>query len=500
MPAQLILGLDIGTTGCKTVAVDAALRICASSAATYPLHSPQAAIAEQDIQEVWRGCAKSLRKLMDQLPAHSAVAGLCLSGAMHSLLPVDPRGQALARAWTWADARSADIAGALRESPLGETLYRNTGCPVQAMYHPARLRWMKHHHRSRWRQRPRWVGLKDAVLHQLTGQWVTDWSIASATGLLNLHTRDWDAQALQLAEIQSTQLPRPVAPATVIGELLPKIAKSLGLPVGLPVIAGGSDGAMANVGAGAVTGGQIVATVGTTGALRRITTAPLLDSQARTWCYVLDHQRYLAGGAINNGGLTLQWIHDRLFADRGGFPSLFKEAAAVGPGAQGLMLLPYFTGERSPHWAPQARAAWIGLSLAHDRGHMARAGMEAVAYCLRDVWELVHQKKDSPVLLRLTGGITQSPLWCRILADVLGVTIAPLEGADASAVGAAMVGHVALQHAPSLASLANRLQLPRTRYRPHPRRHVLYARLHRRFQDHFYIAKSGNPLSFGYIA
>ncbi len=196
---------------------------------------------------------------------------------------------------------------------------------------------------------------------------------------------------------------------------------------------------------------------------------------------MLDDKHYLSGGAINNGGLTLQWIHDRLFAHHGGYEALFIEAGKIAPGCDGLMLLPYFTGERCPHWNPQLRASWVGLSLAHQRGHMARAGLEAVAFCVRDVWDLITSDRSRPKLLRLTGGITRSPLWCQIMADILSVTIAPLEAADASAIGAAMMGWVAVHPTDSFKSIAHHVRLPGKRYRPNPRRKRVYEQLHDQF-------------------
>ncbi|NJO84013.1 MAG: gluconokinase, partial [Blastochloris sp.] len=336
---KIIIGLDVGTTGCKAVAVNQTLRILAVTAAGYPLHSPSADRAEQDIAQVWRGCTQALRSLTRKLIGRP-IAGLCLSGAMHSLMMVDQDHKPRDRAWTWADARCAGSVPILQNNPEAQKLYHRTGCPLQAMYHPARLHWLKHHDQAHFRSKPIYVGIKDALLHKLTGRWVTDWAIASATGLLNLQTHQWDEKALHQSGIISAQLPEPVSPFTVVGALLNGVARQTGLPAGLPVIAGGSDGLLANIGAGGVRGGEMVATVGTTGALRRITTSPLLDKKARTWCYVMDENRYLAGGAINNGGLTLQWIHDHFYKDQGGFDALFKEAKSIKPGCDGLMLLP----------------------------------------------------------------------------------------------------------------------------------------------------------------
>jgi gluconokinase len=389
---------------------------------------------------------------------------------MHSLFPVGSDDAPLAPAMTWADQRAASEARVLRTRADAHALYLRTGCPLQAIYHPAKLRW--------WVENTslgasRFVAIKDFVAHQLTGAWATDLCLASATGVLDVHRLAWDDEALALAEVSASQLPALVAPDATLGRIPSAAAALTGLPEGLPVIAGGSDGGLANVGAGASTPGEIVVTVGTSGAVRKIVDRPLLDPRERTWCYVLDAGRWFAGGAINNGGLALQWARDQLYPDEASYDHLLADAAQIAPGADGLICLPYFTGERSPHWNPEARAVMHGLSLRHTRGHLARAVLEGVAFCLADVWQALGGGQAA----RLTGGITRASLWARIVADVLGARLSLVDAADASAVGAALVGHHALGNALTL-----KVE-PSTVIAPYEGRHALYASRHQVFQS-----------------
>jgi gluconokinase len=363
----LVIGLDLGTTRCKAVAVDTAGAVLAVAAGDYALRTPHAGWAEQSAQEVWAGAVTALQGLQPLLPAGSTVAGLGLSGAMHSLIPVDAAGAPLAPALTWADQRAAPQAEALRQQlgpAAGHALYARTGCRLNALYHPAKLIWFRQAAPSVFARAARFVALKDWVFWRLTGRWLTDVGLASTTGLLDLQRLEWDPEALALAGVDAERLPALTPPDAVCGELLPAAAAATGLAPGLPAVPGSSDGGTANLGAGAVRPGQSVVTVGTSGAVRRLAAAPWLDPSERTWCYVLAAGQWFAGGAINNGGLALQWVRERFYPDLpgpAGYDRLLQEAAAVAPGAEGVCLLPYFAGERSPHWNPLARAALTGL-------------------------------------------------------------------------------------------------------------------------------------------
>jgi len=491
---QLVVGLDLGTTRCKAVAVAPDGRLAGSATSSYPLRSPHPGWAEQSAKEVWEGAAGALRELCTRVPAAS-LAGISLSGAMHSLLPVDATGEPLAPACTWADQRAAPQAQSLRRQAEAQGLYQRTGCPLQAPYHVAKLRWWNEVEPVVARRAARFVTLKDYVLWRLAGVWATDLGMASTTGLLDIHCLAWDETALGLARVTASQLPALVPPAKVAGAITPAAATATGLPAGLPVVAGTSDGGTANLGSGAVRAGQSVITMGTSGAVRRVVAQPLLDPQQRTWCYVLVEGRWFAGGAINNAGLALQWVRERFYPDVAGdegYARLSAEAAGVAPGAEGVLFLPYFSGERSPYWNPEARALLNGLGLEHSRAHVARAVMEGVAYCLADVWEVLIAEVPASGEVRLTGNVTHNAIWAQIVADVLGVPLSADEAADASALGAALLGHLALGHLARLEDATAGLPAGTT-YQPDPRRHEYYRTGHAAFQDLYRkVEKSGS--------
>ncbi len=476
----LVIGLDLGTTSCKAVALHEDGHVVASASSDYTLQLPHPGWVQQDVLLVRQAVLGTLRTLAEQVP-DAKFDGLCLSGAMHSVLPVGRDDAPLAPAMTWADHRAASYVEALRRETEPHALYRRTGCPLRSTYHHARLRWWLEQATGLAHRAVRFAAIKDWILHRLAGVWVTDLSLASATGLLDIHGLCWDDEALSLAGISPDRLPVLVSPAAIVGGLAEEPANMTGLPSGLPVIAGAGDGGLANLGAGAGERGQVVVTVGTSGAIRRVVERPWLDAEERTWCYVLVEGRWFVGGAINNGGLTLQWVRDTFYSEllrEEGYEAVLQDAASVPPGAGGITALPYFTGERSPHWSPDLRALFHGLGLEHTRAHVARAALEGVAFCMADVWQAMCRDMDLQQPAKLTGGITRAPVWGQILADVLGVPLVPVEVGDASAIGAALLGHQALgREVTSGRSLSADAPLE-----PDPRRHCLYQGRHRFFQ------------------
>ncbi len=435
------IGLDLGTTGCKAVAVNQDGHVLGRDAAEYPLIRLEEGQAEQDALVVYEAACAALRGLTAKLEIRPSA--LALSGAMHSLLPVDAAGIPIANALTWADTRPGLVLEKLRANHDPLEVYARTGCPLQTPFHPAKLVWLREAHPEVFKSAARFIAIKDFVAYRLTGRWAADVSLASTTGLFNLHTQIWDADLLELAGVDESRVLEVIDSLETHGEVSASAARETGLPRGLRVVAGGSDGALANLGAGVIAPGSSVITIGTSGALRRAVAEPLLDPQARTWCYRLSKNHLFAGGAINNAGLLLEWLRDafyREFDRDAGFEALLLEAANISPGADGLTVLPYLTGERSPHWRSDLEFTLHGAHLRHTRAHIARAALESIAFCLADIRAIT----GTDGAIKLTGGITRSPTWMQTLSDVLETPLEPVDAADASAIGAATIARANL--------------------------------------------------------
>jgi gluconokinase len=468
----MILGIDLGTTACKAVVVTPDGRVTGSGSADYPLLVPRAGWAEQSSQAVWEGLVVAAQTALaaSQSQPHQ-IEALALSGAMHSLLPLDHQRQPQGSALTWADRRGALYLPTLRDLSDAHEAYMRTGCPFQAPYWPCKLLWFREQRPEVWERVSCWVGLKDNILYRLTGELVTEHGMASTTGLLDIHTRQWDPDLLDALGLPPERLPRLVSPHSTAGGLTHDAAESLGLLPGTEVVAGSSDGALASLGAGAIGPGQLALTIGTSGAVRLAVNQPRLDDRERTWCYILDDERWLAGGAINNGGIVLRWAQEQLgWRD---YDALTAEASQAPPGADGLLFLPYLAGERSPYWNASARGVLFGLSLHHTRAHIARAFMEGVAFSLYSVFRVLQQQAHISEV-RATGGFTRSPLWTQIVADVIGYELVLLEAQELSALGAAFLALKALGWLHSLEEVHG-LVAAGQRVAPVPEAHERYA-------------------------
>jgi gluconokinase len=477
---DFVLGVDIGTTGCKTIATDRVGNILSSGNSHYGVSSPRPGWAEQDPKEVAAGVIAAVRECMSCITGQPLA--LCFAGALHSLFVVDSHGEPLLPALTWTDTRSQQEVTRLKQSPGLRALYSRTGCPLHPMYPLAKIEWLRDQVPDALERAAYFVSVKDYCLYHLTGEWLSDISVASGSGLLNVHTMTWDQEALALAGIDVARLPPLASPITRLGRLKPDRAQEMGVDSNTPVIIGASDAALSNVGAGAVEPGVLVLMVGSSGAIRTLATSPQFDECQRTWCYVLDSSHWIVGGAINSGGLALQWLADWFQETSGGtVEKLVEEAAGVGAGAEGLVFLPFMAGERSPNWNADARGSIFGLSLHHGRAHVARALLEGIAYQLRLVFEAVEQIVGHAIEVRGSGGFLNSSLWTCIVADVLGRSIAVPSTPNTSAMGAAFLGWQALGEM-QLADAAHCVVVER-RVQANLDNYLVYSRLYSIYQE-----------------
>ena len=262
-------------------------------------------------------------------------------------------------------------------------------------------------------------------------------------------------------------------------------AAALGLPSGLPVVIGASDGVLAGLGIGVVRPGQLSATIGTSGAVRMLADRPLVDAKQRTWCYHLVDGAWVVGGAINNGGITLRWMRDEICgygaeASRrfgvDAYDLMTLQAARVAPGSDGLIFLPFFSGERAPHWNAEARASFFGLSLSHTRAHLIRAAMEGVCYSMHSIFAALQDVAGAAEEIRVSGSFTKSPLWLQMLADVFGRTIHVPGVQEGAAFGAAVLGFLSTGEIDGIERTAEIVKTVAT-YRPQPQHVAVYRRL-----------------------
>lgn len=439
-----IIGIDIGTTHTKAVVATAAAEVVTEIKAGYPSLQPAPGYHEQDPQQILEAVIEVLTKAIHALPDKKNILVISFSAAMHSLLAVDEQGHPLTNLWTWADTRSEEIAASLKNTSLGHRIYQQTGTPVHPMSPLCKITWMRREMPELFAAAHKFISGKEYVIHQLTGQYIVDTALASATGLLDAQVMDWCEEALAFAGIDRDKLSVLAEPVDPLPKLKKEYAQLLDLPADTLFINGGSDGSLANIGAGAVLPGEAALTIGTSGAIRILSDQPVQDAARRLFNYRLDNKTFLPGGAINNGGILLEWFYeaftDQLKSFEAFLEELLPQAGTVTPGAEGLIFLPYIHGERAPVWDAGASGMFVGIKAIHTRAHFLRAVLEGIGFSLRQILEALEENKVVINRLYAGGGFIESAEWLRIVTDILGKPVRVSHNADASAMGAIYMG------------------------------------------------------------
>ncbi|MGZ4107693.1 MAG: gluconokinase [Tumebacillaceae bacterium] len=500
---QVVIGLDIGTTSTKAVVFGPRGQIRGVHAVDYPLLSPHPDWAEQDPDAILHAVIDAVRHAMLKSGAQSGdVLAIGMSTAMHSLIVMDAQNEPLTNSIIWADNRSVKQANRIKNELGGDAIYRRTGTPIHPMSPLSKLLWMREEQPETFAKAAKYISIKEYVLYNLYKQYVVDYSIASATGYFNLEQLDWDKEALELIGVRPDQLSQPVPTTHILTGMSEKVATQMGVRTDVPFVVGASDGVLANLGVGAIGPGEVAVTIGTSGAIRTVTDHPRTDPQARTFCYALTDKHWVIGGPTNNGGIMLRWLRDEFaapekeVAKRLGIDSydlMIKYAEAIPAGAEGLLFLPFLSGERAPYWNANARGMFFGISLQHKREHFIRAVLEGVIMSVFSVGVALRDLAGSAKDIRASGGFARSPLWLQILSDVMGREVMIPESVEASALGAAVMALYGIGEIEDLEQIKDWITI-KDRYQPNLQNNenylqlfYLYERVYQKLTDEFDI-------------
>jgi xylulokinase len=439
-----VIGIDASTTATKAVLVDARGQVAAIGTSEYGFEVPQPGWTEQSPHLWWDGAVAAIRQVLAATGVRGHdVAAVGLTGQMHGLVLLDAADTVLRPAILWNDQRTAHACDEIREAVGAERLIEITGNTALTGFTAPKLVWVRDHEPEVWSRVAHVLLPKDYVRLRLTGEHALDKADGAGTLLFDLAARDWSTEVMAALGIDTAWLPPTFEGPDVTGVVRAAAAKSTGLRAGTPVVAGGGDQAANAVGVGAVEPGVVALSLGTSGVVFATTDRPLRDlaGQVHAFCHAVPGRWHLMTVMLSAAG-SLRWFRDALGPGED-FGSLVASAGDVPPGADGLLFLPYLTGERSPHPDPMARAAFVGLTIGHDRRHMTRAVLEGVAFGLRDgLDQMIATGMPAPAQVRASGGGTASPLWRQILADVLGAEIATVGTTEGAAYGAALLGAV----------------------------------------------------------
>jgi xylulokinase len=443
--ASLVLGLDVSTTATKAVLLERDGTVLAVAAAEYPFETPQPLWAEQDPALWWDAAQQTIRQVLAEAgKTGDDIAAVGAGGQMHGMVLLDDAGEVVRPAILWNDGRTGAECDQIRAAVGRERLIEVTGNDALTSYTATKMLWVRNHEPESWARARQLQLPKDYVRFKLCGEYALDVNDGAGTVLFDLKARTWSREVVEAIGLDMDMLPRTVEGPEVVATVTEAAAAATGLRVGTPVVGGAGDQAANAIGLGAVAPGIAAMSVGTSGVVFVPTAGPSVERNGRlsAFCHAVPGTWHLMGVTLSAAG-SLKWLRDELAPDMS-WHELTALAEPITPGSEGLVFLPYLSGERTPYADPLARGAFIGLTVRHGLGHMVRAVLEGVAFSLRDVFELVSQTAPDPLLeLRASGGGTNSPLWRQIIADVLGVPLSLTRTAEGVATGGAILAAVA---------------------------------------------------------
>lgn len=482
---KVAIGVDIGTTQTKAVGFNEDGTVRTSAYVRYPLIQETEGMAEQDVEQIFQAVVSCIGQVVSAVqPLEISV--ISFSTTMHGLIAVGENGQPLTRVITWADNRAEKYAEAFKNTLLGQTIYQNTGMPMHPMTPFHKIRWVKEQHAEIFNRAKKFIGMKEYIFYRFFNRYITDFSTASGTGFFNIHTLDWDQQALEEMQITQEQLPLLASPTYQMSGLDKELAEQVGLTEQTIFVLGGADGPLSNLGLGAIAKGTATLTVGTSGALRYIVDQPYVHPQAETFCCVLDETHWVIGGATSNGAGIFDWACENLLkevqsdartAGKNSYDAVMEQVKEVPAGAKGLLFHPYLLGERAPLWDAEAAGSFVGLKRNHDDKMMMRAVIEGICLNFKRILTELEELGGSVQEIRATGGFADSEVFKEIMADVLGYELSLTESIEASALGAVLLGWQSIGKIDDLEQACKHVQIYETVI-PTPSRNQIYQQLY----------------------
>ncbi len=445
------IGIDVGTSSIKALLVDENGKVLASSNPEYPFQTPAPLQAETDPEVWWDATCRAIRELLTNTSAES-VAGIGLTGQMHGLVVLDQKGDPLRPCIMWNDQRSFKECEEMTEI-IGESeVLRITGNPILAGFTAPKLRWVEKNEPEIFAKISKVLLPKDFIRYRLTGEFFSEMSDASGTSMLNVGERKWSDEILSIMGWSQQWLPELTESTVASAKISAEASALTGLPAGTPVIAGGGDQAAQAVGCGIVKEGMVSATLGTSGVVFAQSDEYRIEPQGKlhAFCHAVPGKWHLMGVMLSAAG-SFQWYKSQLGKEEhakelngqgNAYDLLTEDASKVEPGCEGLVFLPYLSGERTPYPDPHARGSFVGLTLRHSKPHLTRAVLEGVSYGLKDSLSLMQGLGVNPEKVILSGGGTRSGLWKQMLADIFQTRCCLVNATEGAAYGAALLAAV----------------------------------------------------------
>lgn len=475
---KYLLGIDIGTSGTKTVLFDRGGNPISSSTAEYPLYQPEIGWAEQDPQDWWKAVCITINQVIkDSNINPESISGIGLSGQMHGLVMLDGDGNVLRKSIIWCDQRTAKECVEITEKVGEKRLIDITANPALTGFTASKILWVRNNEPEIYEKCRKILLPKDYIRYMLTGEFATEVSDASGMQLLDIKNRCWSKEVLNALDIPIEYLGDVHESIVVSGKVHKKAAQVTGLKENTPVVGGAGDQAAGAIGNGIIKSGQISSTIGTSGVVFAHLDEPIIDEKGRvhTFCHAVPGAWHMMG-VTQGAGLSLKWFRDNFCTNEievakgmgiDPYVLMTKEAEKVPAGSRGVIYLPYLMGERTPHLNPKAKGVFFGLSAAHTKNEMLRAVIEGVSYSLLDCMEIIKDTGMNPTNVMVSGGGGKSELWRQILADMFNCKVSTNKSSEGPALGVALLAGVGtgvykdIDEACSIAISENSVQFPK---------------------------------------
>lgn len=489
-----LLGIDVGTTGTKTLLIDESGAVISSATRTYPLSTPRPLWAEQDPEDWWQAAISTIQAVLrDSNVSPSDIKGIGLTGQMHGAVFLDEVNRVLRPSILWCDQRTGAECDWIMEQIGVDKVVELTSNPVLTGFTAPKIVWLRSNEPDVYAKVRKVLLPKDYIRFRLTGEFATEVSDASGTSLFNVAKRAWADEMLDGADIPREWMPKAYESPEISGRITEGAASLTGLSVGTPVVGGGGDQAAGAVGNGVVETGIVSSTVGTSGVVFAFADEPVVDPELRvhTFCHAVPGKWHVMGVMLSAGG-SLRWYRDTFAQSEseearstGGevYDLLSAQVAQVEPGCEGLIFVPYLTGERTPYADPNARGAFVGITLRHDKAHFVRAVYEGVAYGLRDSFEILKAMRIPIGQVRASGGGARSEVWRQIQADVTGMEHVLINVDEGPAFGAALLASVGTGVYPSVQAACRSAMKVVSSTQPDPASGAVYDRYYAVFRS-----------------
>ncbi len=448
-----LLGTDTSTTATKALVINDSGEVIGVASHEYPYESPRPGWTEQAANLFWEGTVKSIRTVLEQTGLKgSDILAVGLTGQMHGMVLLNAQGEPIRPVILWNDQRTATECAEITQRVGAQRVLELTGNPVLTGFTAPKIIWTRKHEPDAYARVAKVLLPKDYVRYKLSGEFYSEVSDASGTSLLNVAERNWSDEILKALDLPRAWLPEVTESPVASSKVSAAAAQATGLVAGTPIVGGGGDQAAGAVGLGIVGEGLVSATVGTSGVIFAASNSYRVEPEGRlhAFCHAVPGMWHLMGVMLSAAG-SFRWYRDALghpekavagLTGRDAYDILTEEAATVPPGSEGLLFLPYLTGERTPYPDPDARGVFFGLSIRHGKAHMTRAVLEGVTYGLRDSLELMRNLGLNVSQVRAAGGGARSSVWRQILADVFNAEIATVNSTEGAAYGAALLAGV----------------------------------------------------------